>query len=863
MRQRRVEVEGAPRLRAKTLGVGERHAHTLFELPTTLGTAVRSGLTRPVRGESSREPSPCGGTVARDAPANAPEKDEDLHRGAELMLLLRGGGVEAARAGNPEPPKAKHASDVPRRTLPSRKLEPGRHVLVARPPEPPTRAATPPLPRRRFALGERAPARIASAGEGYSPLRLPPPGVKKRKRRSDDADERRRRRGDDHIRAPNTPAETRAERNEDDANADADEEEAIEDADEDARVRALAAPVASSRSPGGRRRGPRSESEYRGVTLYKRTGRFESHIWHDGRQRHIGSFRTARDAASAHDRVAIKLRGWGAELNFPASSYGFDAGFRRDLAEYDADAFIARVRIGKGATRERLRHGEVPIRGAELNGAIEATANGVGNEATANGVGNEAAANGVGNEAAANGVGNEAPDMRSSSEDEPSHEHEPPLTSRGIVSGTSGTTFARAFRVLQLAAVALLRAQAQAEAGAGPGTGTNVGPGTRPGMILAGTSLPRVPARMTAPSRPSASSPPRSPISAGVHLGSPLAMASRAAAVAALALESAIAFAPPRDGLAPAETSPGTTTGTSARVSFESRRRRFAEWSDSRRRRRSRARAHPFGVGDGEHANGINATTIGSNPNPVRFSPDVIADAFVSPPAARLPLARAAPATMPRRPETPSTRSYAPVASRADELVATVLARRAPRPTATGPTTATETTTAPRGAKDGDDEFVGSPHLVRRPLVDLGADALPSSARSPTRIPPRASEFKRDRSSSAYRGVTMHRRTRRWESHIWDGDSGKQIYLGSYDERDEATAARAHDLAAIKIGGARRASLNFPPEEYAAAADAMARMSRDEAIAAVRAGRFARQSERDYTAPRRDEDHRDGSSSTV
>ena len=827
MRQRRVEVEGAPRLRAKTLGVGERHAPTLFELPTTLGTAVRSGLTRPVRGGSSREPSPCGGTVARDASANAPEKDEDLHRGAELMLLLRGGGVEAARAGNPVPPKAKHASDVPRRTLPSRKLEPGRHVLVARPPEPPTRAATPPLPRRRFALGERAPARIASAGEGYSPLRLPPPGVKKRKRRSDDADERRRRRGDDHIRAPNTPAERNAESDEDDANAERNEEGAIEDADEDARVRALATPVASSRSPGARRRGPRSESEYRGVTLYKRTGRFESHIWHDGRQRHIGSFRTARDAASAHDRVAIKLRGWGAELNFPASSYGSDAGFRRDLAEYDADAFIARVRIGKGATRERLRQGEVPIRGAESNGAIEA------------------AANGVGNEAAANGVGNEAPDMRSSSEDEPSHECEPPLTSRGIVSGTSGTMFAQAFRVLQLAAVALLRAQAQAEAGAGPGTGTNVGPGTRPGMILAGTRLPRVPARMTAPSRPSASSPPRSPISAGVHLGSPLAMASRAAAVAALALESAIAFAPPRDGLAPAGTSPGTTTGTSARVSFESRRRRFAEWSDSRRRRRSRARAHPFGVGDGEHADGINTTTIGSNPNPVPFSPDAVADAFVSPPAARLPLAREAPATMPRRPETPSTRSYAPVASRADELVATVLARRAPRPTATGPTTATETTTASRGARGGDDEFVGSPHLVGRPLVDFGADALPSSARSPTRIPPRASEFKRDRSSSAYRGVTMHRRTRRWESHIWDGDSGKQIYLGSYDERDEATAARAHDLAAIKIGGTRRASLNFPPEEYAAAADAMARMSRDEAIAAVRAGRFARQSERD------------------
>ena len=175
MRQRRVEVEGAPRLRAKTLGVGERHAPTLFELPTTLGTAVRSGLTRPVRGGSSREPSPCGGTVARDASANAPEKDEDLHRGAELMLLLRGGGVEAARAGNPVPPKAKHASDVPRRTLPFRKLEPGRHVLVARPPEPP-RAPR----RRRFPVDDsrsaNAPPRASRArARDIRPSVFPPP----------------------------------------------------------------------------------------------------------------------------------------------------------------------------------------------------------------------------------------------------------------------------------------------------------------------------------------------------------------------------------------------------------------------------------------------------------------------------------------------------------------------------------------------------------------------------------------------------------------------------------------------------------------------------------------------------------------
>ena len=31
-------------------------------------------------------------------------------------------------------------------------------------------------------------------------------------------------------------------------------------------------------------------------------------------------------------------------------------------------------------------------------------------------------------------------------------------------------------------------------------------------------------------------------------------------------------------------------------------------------------------------------------------------------------------------------------------------------------------------------------------------------------------------SSSRYRGVTQHRRTKRWEAHVWD--QGKQVYLG-------------------------------------------------------------------------------------
>ncbi|KAK3016656.1 hypothetical protein RJ639_006751 [Escallonia herrerae] len=51
------------------------------------------------------------------------------------------------------------------------------------------------------------------------------------------------------------------------------------------------------------RRGPRSRSsQYRGVTFYRRTGRWESHIW-------------------AYDRAAIKFRGLDADINFNISDY--------------------------------------------------------------------------------------------------------------------------------------------------------------------------------------------------------------------------------------------------------------------------------------------------------------------------------------------------------------------------------------------------------------------------------------------------------------------------------------------------------------------------------------------------------------
>ncbi|CAK9184818.1 unnamed protein product [Ilex paraguariensis] len=70
------------------------------------------------------------------------------------------------------------------------------------------------------------------------------------------------------------------------------------------------------------RRGPRSRSsQYRGVTFYRRTGRWESHIWDCGKQVYLGGFDTAHTAARAYDRAALKFRGVDADINFNLSDY--------------------------------------------------------------------------------------------------------------------------------------------------------------------------------------------------------------------------------------------------------------------------------------------------------------------------------------------------------------------------------------------------------------------------------------------------------------------------------------------------------------------------------------------------------------
>ncbi|KAK6231540.1 hypothetical protein QUC31_011186 [Theobroma cacao] len=86
------------------------------------------------------------------------------------------------------------------------------------------------------------------------------------------------------------------------------------------------------------RRGPRSRSsQYRGVTFYRRTGRWESHIWDCGKQVYLGGFDTAHAAARAYDRAAIKFRGVDADINFNVNDYEEDV---KQMSNFTKEEFV-------------------------------------------------------------------------------------------------------------------------------------------------------------------------------------------------------------------------------------------------------------------------------------------------------------------------------------------------------------------------------------------------------------------------------------------------------------------------------------------------------------------------------------------
>ncbi|KAG6481493.1 APETALA2-like protein 1 isoform X1 [Zingiber officinale] len=104
------------------------------------------------------------------------------------------------------------------------------------------------------------------------------------------------------------------------------------------------------------RRGPRSRSsQYRGVTFYRRTGRWESHIWDCGKQVYLGGFDTAHAAARAYDRAAIKFRGVGADINFSLCDYEEDLKQMMDLSKEEFVHILRRQSTGfsRGSSKYR------------------------------------------------------------------------------------------------------------------------------------------------------------------------------------------------------------------------------------------------------------------------------------------------------------------------------------------------------------------------------------------------------------------------------------------------------------------------------------------------------------------------------
>jgi hypothetical protein len=85
-------------------------------------------------------------------------------------------------------------------------------------------------------------------------------------------------------------------------------------------------------------------SSFRGVTLHRRSGRYEARAWLRGSQEYIGSWTAACCAARARDLLTLAMRGVGGWLNFPNCPAYADAGLLSALAGRSREEVVSSLR---------------------------------------------------------------------------------------------------------------------------------------------------------------------------------------------------------------------------------------------------------------------------------------------------------------------------------------------------------------------------------------------------------------------------------------------------------------------------------------------------------------------------------------
>jgi len=126
----------------------------------------------------------------------------------------------------------------------------------------------------------------------------------------------------------------------------------------------------------------------------------------------------------------------------------------------------------------------------------------------------------------------------------------------------------------------------------------------------------------------------------------------------------------------------------------------------------------------------------------------------------------------------------------------------------------------------------GSPALAVAGAVFSASDvAVAVAVSTPPAKATGAPKHTEAAAQSRFTGVTMHKRSRRWEAHCWVNSLKKQVYLGGYATQE--LAAEAYDIIAVKIRGAK-AKTNFPLENYTEAMRALQGLSIEQVIASVK-----------------------------